>query len=95
MELVGGWFVINEAYPVLFLEFKEAKLSCIKLLLFYYCPSQMVKAIHVLSANLGKSWNKQPQYDLSLEDLRTKTEYLADKQTNEQKDTLMNMQTDG
>ena len=22
----------------------------------------MVKAIHVLSANLGKSWNKQPQY---------------------------------
>lgn len=55
----------------------------------------MVKAIHVLSANLGKSWNKQPQYDLSLEDLRTKKEYLADKQTNEQKDTLMNMQTDG
>ena len=55
----------------------------------------MVKAIHVLSANLGKSWNKQPQYDLSLEDPRTKKEYLADKQTNEQKDRLMNMQTDG
>ena len=56
----------------------------------------MVKAIHVLSANLGKSWNKQPQYDLSLEDLRTKKkEDPAYIQTNEQTDRLMNMQTDG